>query len=492
MENLEDRLRSLEDLIRSSVAEKASKSPTQERPEAMTPSSLPSTAASTERISWTSESILADTDAPANKILFQTPLCVAGSGSDQVPETPSDILQSLAGDFWLPGNTPSWTSRTSSHFDMPNAGLNPVDIDLRPQTRTNGPRKCSLPPVQGGLFLLQEFLVDFNTAMPLFDSTTITAQFLDCYNGKGDGSVISWVALKVVLAIAHRLRAMSPLGVTQDTENVQLYLEESLAELPQLLLMSPTLLLAQCLIGMAIVISTSSRPQPAALLVTMALRVLQDLHVNDPPPQQPVPSEPDALQRQRVFWMAYTLDTDMSLRAGRTPSLSSRLINVPLPAVHTPDSAGEIKASDGDFTINVFLLRIQLALLQAELMEHSLASRAPAEQGYTDDQSLQVIMAKLDDWRQNRLFRLSAENLRNMLHRSDLVHVLVLESTYLATAYSVRARLCSAAPAQAKLFSVEGLVAVTSGEVCQALYRDSRRFVDLLQLVPGDNLSCNW
>lgn len=98
--------------------------------------------------------------------------------------------------------------------------------------------------------------MDFNAAVPLFDRVIISTCFEDCYSGRSMNSTISWVTLKLVLAIAHRLRAMSPLGVRQDTENAEIYLEECLSDLNQLVMEPPSLLLCQCYIAFAVVISS--------------------------------------------------------------------------------------------------------------------------------------------------------------------------------------------------------------------------------------------
>lgn len=488
MENLEDRLRSLEDLIKSSIAAKPSPSRRRGRTDAMTPSSLPSTTSSAEPVSWESDSLLADATPTPQAASF-----VQNLGLDAFQPSLSDISKSLAteipqltseaSEFWSPGGNPQ--------FEVPAADVDTVNPDLRPQIRYNGTRKCSLPPAQGGLFLLQEYLVDFNTAVPLFDGATISALFLDCYNGRADGKVISWVALKVVLAIAHRLRAMSPLGVTQDTENVQTYLEESLAEMPSLLLMTPSLLLVQCLLGIAVVLSSSSRPQPAALLVSTALRVVQDLGVNHPPGSDNA-NMLDARQQQRVFWIAYYMDADMSLRAGRVPSLSPKLVNVEPPEDDELDSAGTINAAGGEFKINTFRLRVQLALLQAELMEYNQAPRSPPTHEPGDAASLQMIASKLDNWRQNWLFKIEVDNLRGLLHRSDLVHVLVLEAAYFSTAYALRVQMAPSSTARSDPFSADGLIADMSNEKAALSHLDARRFVGLLGSVSGEELPCNW
>lgn len=487
MENLEDRLRSLEELIKSSVAAK----PSTKRPyrsDTTTSTSLSSTVSSAEHIPYTSDTLLAETvrinsePSQANKTHqgLASDLQVSGPGFMQAlgrgsPQLPSEVSQ-----FWNSGG--------SDHFEM---AAPPNDVDLTPQVRVNGSKKCSMPPLEGGLFLLQEFLVDFNTAVPVFDASTITTLFHDCYSGRAQGVAIDWVAIKVVLTIAHRLRAMSPLGVPQDMENADIYFQEALAEVPRLLMLRPTLLLAECLLGLAVIISTSPRPSPAERFVTLALRVVQDLHVNDPQRINAIDLD-DLLQQQRVFWIAYFMDADMSLRAGRLPTLSPKLINVELPGNDLPNAVGTISAAEGEFKVNAFRLHVELALLQAEFMEQLLLPRASKNPEGLEDAELRSIAARLEEWRRNWLFELSAKNLRDLLHRSDLVHVIILESAYFSTAYALCAHLAPTSRTRGNPFGADGLMEAMSNQKVQLLYKDARRFADLFKLIPGENTACNW
>ncbi|KIX00875.1 uncharacterized protein Z518_09940 [Rhinocladiella mackenziei CBS 650.93] len=467
MENLEDRLRSLEDLIKSSVVANASQPQRQEQLDAMTPSSLPSSTSSTQPIRSMSDSLL--TDTVSNGSTSAPNALMQSLGSDQLQNPVTNDPPSVTRKYPQvpPEISQLWISNGTTQFDMSVSAPNMIDVDLRPQVKLNGDKKCSLPPVHGGLFLLQEFLVDFNTAIPLFDAAAISTLFQDCYQGRADGTVISWVALKVVLGIAHRLRAMSPLGVGQDMENATIYLEESLSEVPTLLHLRSTPLLAQCLLGIAIIISTSSHPQPAALYVSMALRVVQDLHVNEPRRFNLVPPG-DTLQLQRVFWIAYFMDSDMTY----DPS----------------DIAGEIAAANGEFQVNTFRLRVELALLQAEFMEQVLAPLTLGKPEYSDDMQLQALAAKLGDWRRNWLFELNVDNLHNHLHRSDLVHVIALESTYFSTAFAFHAHLSPTSKARRNPFAADGLTEGISKRKAQLLHGDARRFIDFMKLIPGDNI----
>ncbi|KIW28054.1 hypothetical protein, variant 1 [Cladophialophora immunda] len=492
MENLEERLKSLEELIKMSVAAKISEGSLSERVDVLTPSSLPSTTSPTEQTSYVSDTLLSEmADHSAQPSPSQTLL--QAIGSNQLRGITSDFSQSLSREINLLDTevAQQWSPNSDSSFAMPAPALATTDEELRPQVRYNGAKKCSLPPVQGGLFLLQEFLVDFNAAIPLFDPAVITSLFQDCYNGRANGKPIEWVALKVVLGIAHRLRAMSPLGVPQDTENAEIYLQESLDTVPELLVLRPSLLLAQCFLGLAVVISTSSRPYPAQMFVSLALRVVQDLRVNDPQGIEPI-NAVDRVQQQRVFWIAYFMEVDMNLRAGRLPNLTPRLINIELPRDGEPDAAGEITAANGEFKVNIFRLHVELGLLQAEFGEQlSLPHTAP-KSDCPSEVELRSINSRLEEWRRNWIFELDAEHLRAALHRSDLVHFVVLESTYFSTTYAFWAHILPAPRTRNNAFSAQGLIEGMSKQKAQILHKDARRFIDLLRLIPGDDIACNW
>lgn len=486
MESLQDRLQSLEDLIKSSLIAKASPPQHQAQPSPSTASiGAALQPALTSPLTSTSYSASQMSDPPGNVSSFEQNPQNHQSGptsSLEAPPPSDEVYAQLTSEISQFFNTTG-----SVEAGRVSGSLDAIDIDLRPQSRTLGARKCSMPPPQGGLFLLQEYLVDFNTAVPLFDAATISGLFLDCYNGRADGRMVSWVTVKTVLAIAHRLRAMSSLGVPQDSENVQIYLEEVIAELPTLILMEPSLLIAQLYLGIAVVLSTSSRPQPASTLVSMSLRVLQDIRTDDADGDHSVmPTDPQC--RERVFWIAYSMDADISLRTKRAPSLSSRLINLKLPSEDQPDGAGKLRAAEGDFTIDIFRLRAELALYQAQLMECVLAPGL-AEQASL---ALQETAANLHNWRGHYLFRLDAMELRSILHRSDLVHIIILESMYFTTAYLVQFYNCGGLALRYNLLSAKGMSAAMALSDDVLPYDDARRLMQFLKLLADDEILCNW
>ncbi|KAK5057791.1 hypothetical protein LTR84_011792 [Exophiala bonariae] len=468
IEGLEGRLKSLEDLIRTSLAPAQAATKTIEESDGRTQPSVTPSVPSVEGFS------------------FNNPLAARSElGVDSSLSTSTALSSSEP-------QVDYWSESADQQMQLNQHDPPPTNIDLQPTTRVrDNNKKCSLPPAEGAFFLLQEYLEDFNAATPLFDRVTISTLFEDCYNGRSVVSVISWVALKLVLAIAHRLRAMSPLGVKQDSENAELYLEECVVELHILMMERPSLLLCQCYIGMAVVISTSSNPKPAAMFVSMALRVAQDLRINDSSLNSPI-SPRERLQQQRVFWVAYSMDADWSLRAGRTPSLSPNLITIDLPASEDPDGAGEICAIGGEFRINVFRLRAELALIQAEIMEKLQSPDVSKKPAFDGDIMWHTLALKLDGWRKQWPGNLTVEQLQQYLHRSDLVHMIAVEAAIFSTLYLLVAYLAPDTRTKTRPFSPEGLLEQLTRPQAQSTYHDAKRFAGLLASVPGEDVAIKW
>lgn len=362
-----------------------------------------------------------------------------------------------------------------------------TDLDLRPRVNASKDSICSLPSPEAGYFLLQEYLVDFNMAVPLFNAKTIFELFQDCYNHRADGKILSWAAMKLVLAIAHRLRAMSPLGVAQDREITQIYLDETLARMPAIVKERPSLLLCQCYLALVFVFSTSFDSHPAAMFASTAVRIAQDL-------QKDIQNQTlwERIQRQRVLWIAYSQDADLSLKAGRIPTLNSIHLEVDLPLDDFSEGVGEVRATSGEFRINVFRLLAEISLIETELARTTQASDLLSSTEHEYLASLQVTDLKLDHWRRRWTFALAPQQLHQLLHRSDLVHMIVLEARYLVSQFSLLARKDRRYRGSPRLFSADGILKHVLKTKSPQVISDARHFLGLLSLIPGDDIALNW
>lgn len=227
------------------------------------------------------------------------------------------------------------------------------------------------------------------------------------------------------------------------------------------------------------------------MFVSMALRVAQDLRINDSSSNTSI-SPRERLQQQRVFWVAYSMDADLSLRAGRTPSLSPALITIDLPASEDPDGAGEICAIGGEFRINVFRLRAELALIQAEIMEKLQSPDASKKPAFDGDVMWHTMALKMDNWRKQWPENLTVEQLQQFLHRSDLVHIITIEAAIFSTLYLLVAYLTPTIGVKTRPFSPEGLIEQLTRPQSHAKYQEAKRFATLLASVPGEDVAIKW
>ena len=223
----------------------------------------------------------------------------------------------------------------------------------------------------------------------------------------------------------------------------------------------------------------------------MALRMTQDLRINDPSLKTSI-SPRERLQQQRVFWIAFILDSDWSLKAGKAPTMSAELITVDLPASEDPDAAGEICAIGGEFQMNVFRLRAELALIMAELMELLQTPEASRNPGFDGDVMWQTLALRLNTWRGRWPSQLTVEQLQNHLHRSDLVHIIAVEASVFCTFYVLLAHLPPETDSKRRAFSAGGLKQQLARPQSQHLYQDAKRLASLLSSVAADDVAINW
>jgi hypothetical protein len=347
-----------------------------------------------------------------------------------------------------------------------------------------------MPTPELGTSLLKEFLVDFNTAVPLYRPHVIAEHLRVCYMGGSDGTVISWAATYVIFGIAHRLRAMSAAASPHDNEQADYYLGRLLATVPNLLLQKPSLGQIQCLLGLATLIQTSSRATPHASFISTALRMAQCLAYNDHrcPGTEP---ELDIEQERRVFWIAFLMDTEESIVSNAPTSQRRETIAASRPEDQPADAAGAITAAEGTWGVNIFSLRAQLALLQAEAIEKVLSVKAQSDTPEATYMKARYVLQGLQGWRKHEVFQLKAVQLEQLLYRSDLVHILGVEASYFATVFRIQAFLTLGMSTRLNPFSVEALTKLVEQKE-HAYYKDAQRLLSLLSVAPQGDIGVCW
>jgi hypothetical protein len=407
--------------------------------------------------------------------------------TENTTPTMLDPQSRLAQPLYNPIRQPARESGTLKR-DLPWSQFPPR---LKNCTRGN----CFLPSPDEGYSLVSEYLHDFNSILPLFHPESIYRHVRACYSGEADETHrLYWVLAYVTLGIGHRLRAMSLFATPEDTPNGDFYLNKCLDVLPDLLLQEPSLQLVQALLGVSVLLQTSYRSRKAALFVTTAMHMAQDLGYNEAASGQ----EQKSLNEQQgfyVFWIAFVMDTAMSLGANRSTTQRLADIGVPLPNAHSSDWWA-LNTFDNHATawkVNILTLHANLALIQAECSDELFSVSARQRSATLTAATFDSLVSKLDTWKvANPLTDINASSMLATMYQSDIVHSVILEASYFETLYRLHASNGLGGFDQRRdVFSASSLK-VAAGRICFDLFADAQRLLELAGLISQGNLSVTW
>ena len=204
-----------------------------------------------------------------------------------------------------------------------------------------------------------------------------------------------WACLNVVLALTYQFQQ----GIAQDMQedcDPWSYFETAFAVLGQLMTMRVTLWSVQALLGMAIVIQGTPNQGPMSLLVSAAMKLAHrmGLHRNC---QDPNISAAEIEERKWVFWIAYTLDKDLSLQMRQPSAQDDDDMDVELPS--------EISSSlvcPGEGTgINFFNFRARLATIQGQIYKRLYSVKATKQALPERVAAATELEAMLRSWRES-------------------------------------------------------------------------------------------
>ena len=359
-----------------------------------------------------------------------------------------------------------------------------IFADSRIESIDQSPARQDLPLASNAWVLLQEYLSDFNEAVPLFDKETLIDLYRSVYDAQHESSAVEKAAVHATIVIAHRFRAMSPLGNSSDNELSQAAFEQASAVLPQILMHGPPLLSSQCLVALAVIVHGTSSSEPAFNLLALALRMLVDLFylcLGD------TPSSEEYEQLKRVYWIAFSMEVTLNSIQGRWWPANPDL-GIPLPESSSSDKQGQIQV--GQDHLEIFSRRSQLAQIQARLIQTVFLFKTSVQHPTQIRAATLSLVHDLKQWRETEsLFQTDPDTLSQILHRSDLVHLVILEATYFSTLFALDSFQQGIGP-------FKGSLATTIEKHSQMKFggciRDARRLLRMLQHLPKGNYAYAW
>jgi hypothetical protein len=269
------------------------------------------------------------------------------------------------------------------------------------------------------------------------------------------------------------------------------YLWNALGVITELTLRDTDLLGIQALLGIAIILQGTPNPQPASVLVAAAIRSSHNLGLHRSASLlglDPVEVE----QRRRVFWIAYLLDKDLSLRLDQPPVQSEVDLDVDLPIWEPGDGLGYIYTSNGTSKIHFFRLHIALAIIQERIYRMLYSVQALKQSHEERLVAVEALNGMLETWIGSLALGFQAENLAISLPNSSILHMVILHLSYFSCLTMVHG-----VPFQNNDWSINAFnyysrtseVVISSQALCVSAARSSIRLMDF---VPHGDYACIW
>ena len=256
---------------------------------------------------------------------------------------------------------------------------------------------CSmeLPPLSDVLPAIEQYLETCNSVLPLFHARTLLRSVHNWYLYPTQRDCSTWAAINVVLALAHRGNNTADVFSTKKTAE---YLNKAQSVLTEVTMSGASLLSVQVLAGLVLLYQGSLDLGPPTILVATALRLAHSLGLQSRTRSECLDAAA-ARQHNRVFWMIYILDRDISMRIRQPPLQQDSDIDLDLPPEEPDDDdAGFILSSDGQSKFNFFRARVQLARIQGGLYDCLYSVRAQKSSPETRADNMARIRRMLEDW----------------------------------------------------------------------------------------------
>lgn len=278
------------------------------------------------------------------------------------------------------------------------------------------PTQMDLPGESLVRQMIDTYLANINSVLPLFDPQQLTQTVDQWYSSPTKRSRTSWALINVVMAIAQHCsfgqfgfgHADLSIGSVPDCLN------KAQSALTEILMGDIELANLQVVLGLVIIFQGTSDIRPAVFLISTALRLchLLGIHRSDSDFYgKTTPKE--ALQLRRVFWIAYILDRDIAMRIRQAPIQQDTDIKIELPPKKPDkDAAGFVSTPEMyQHGFNLFRAHVELSQIQGYIYDALFSARSQQLSPGERAASCQAIRLLLKGWKDRIPATLSAEAL---------------------------------------------------------------------------------
>ncbi|KAF3038032.1 hypothetical protein E8E11_005631 [Didymella keratinophila] len=281
-------------------------------------------------------------------------------------------------------------------------------MTTRSGTDSNAPQPMHLPPREQVISVISSYLQDFNAVLPLFHASTLLLMVRTCYDlGPSQRDPVAWAAIFVVLGLARRHRLVT----SQDIPPTAVCLSTAESVLSIVVLGEVQLLNIQVLVGLVMLLQASQDLKPALVLIGTTLRLAHSIGLHDRAHSEHL-DYTHAKQRACVFWLAYILDKNLSMRARQPsvqidddvdlelqPQIVLRDFENPCEVDDDDDASGIITTTDGTVKMNYLTARIHLATIEGGVYDYIHSTRSRKRSTEERSHAVQSIASALEKWK---------------------------------------------------------------------------------------------
>ncbi|KAL6885798.1 fungal-specific transcription factor domain-containing protein [Trichoderma evansii] len=256
----------------------------------------------------------------------------------------------------------------------------------------------SLPPRDLVSALVDKYFSDYNQAMPLFHQLTFMKMLDNWYRFPNERDEAAWASINVVLALSLQ---QTPSGApTSDDQVSSECIKNAQSVLNHLVIRDEDLQGLQVILALVILFLGTPRPQPSCVLIGTAVKLAHRLKLHLQEGLNDANTDL-AAQKERLLWITYILDRDISMRTVEPYGLQDHDMEVDtISATLKGDSAGVLSLPDNPSqTANIFHLRIQLARIQGQMYDLTYSVRARKLSGDQQEAAVERLTHLLEEWR---------------------------------------------------------------------------------------------
>ncbi|KAL4786470.1 fungal-specific transcription factor domain-containing protein [Aspergillus varians] len=300
------------------------------------------------------------------------------------------------------------TSRTLAWMSQ-KSGITPK---LSPENHCNAtsfgslnddfPRKvfCPLPPKEEASSLLYEYLHNFNSVCPLFEQAKLVSLFNQDSLDVALRTPAFWASANVVLALGIAFRIKNGSVTQSEHQKSWLFIKNAFGTFHDLCLGQPDVWSIQALLGMSLFFLGTMSAEPCCFLATAAIRMSHQLGLGKGEDGVSLPPK-DVEHRRNIFWIAYCLDREISLRFGKPPTQNDDDMSINLPTEQPINSARIIPSMYRHVKFDAFRAHCQLATIKGQLYKDLYSATAKARPLSEIITSVGQLDEMLQNWRED-------------------------------------------------------------------------------------------